>query len=84
MAFPTINPPIFSKAAFVPSEMEWQGEFINKEGKWFNYIIGEETSWWNGSPTNTSLAPITGSAGNIDTQELAVQGVGFAMSVTII
>jgi len=55
---------------------EWEGEFINKEGKWFNYIIGEETHWSN--PYEKYPTFYAGS-GNLDTQEFATQGVGFAV-----
>ena len=68
----------------IRGEVVWQGEFINKEGKWFNYIIGQETTWVNGNPTDTLTVPITGGGGNLDTQEFATQGVGFATRVIII
>ena len=46
-------------------------EFLDKEGKWFNYIQGEETTFDNAT-----------NVGNIDTQELSVQGIGSAGSVS--
>lgn len=45
-------------------------EFLEKEGKWFNYIQGEETTFDNAT-----------NVGNIDTQELSVQGIGLAGAV---
>jgi len=46
-------------------------EFKNKEGKWFSKIKGEATEW---------LAD--GKAGNIDTKEFSVQGIGNNSEVT--
>ena len=63
---------------------EWEGEFLNKEGKWFNYTIGKNTILTNGRPTPSNKVPLNGTAGNIDTQEFAVQGMGFPRSTTYI
>ena len=46
-------------------------EFKNKEGKWFSKIKGEATEW---------LAD--GKAGNIDTREFSVQGIGNNSEIT--
>ena len=57
---------------------------MNKEGKWFNYTIGKNTILTNGRPTPSNKVPLNGTAGNIDTQEFAVQGMGFPRSTTYI
>jgi|TARA_Y100000296_G_C5176960_1_gene260659 hypothetical protein len=61
-------------------------EFISKEGKWFNYIIGEETTWINGEVDDgvASQAPITGTRGNLDTQEFSTQGIGVLTNTPVI
>ena len=46
-------------------------EFKDKEGKWFSQIKGETTKWLD-----------DGKAGNIDTKEFSVQGIGNASEIT--
>lgn len=45
-------------------------EFKDKEGKWFSQIKGETTEWLD-----------DGKAGNIDTREFSVQGIGNASEI---
>jgi hypothetical protein len=78
------------QTGMIPGELSidhlhWQGEFINKEGKWFNYIIGEKTEWKNGRAVDGgSSAPISGTSGNLDTQEFSTQGIGMVTNTPII